>query len=469
MNRDLNVVPLTELNMNPNKFKYTELVIDIVGNVDSGKSSLCGILSHPQIRQFINYMKNNINQIDSKDSTNCKDSTEFNKTPNKENINKESILEILDDGNGSARSRIVKLQHEKSSGRTSSITYYPIVFNEYNQIPKIVSLVDLAGHEQYLKTTITGIISSYPEYGLVLIAKAITHMTREHFAILASIGIPVLFILTKHDIISSKIINENIKNIETMSKRFGRSLLEIKNTDDTNQCIDNNNKIYGFVRVSNKTGMGIPILLDYISKIKQKPKNLINGFAIDRFYYNITGFGMVATGITGTTIKKGDNMVLGPFEGNLYIHVKIRTIHDDFKNFVDILPSGFRGCLCIKFDDAFKSFLRVGMVITHKKSDVNSVKKFEAHVAIFRGKSSNIKIGYNSYINVGLTRGAIKFNRIRDKDTGADIDVLNTAKHAHIDLEFMSGYACLNINDRFLFRSHRTHGIGKVVALITAE
>ena len=130
MNRDLNVVPLTELNMNPNKFKYTELVIDIVGNVDSGKSSLCGILSHPQINQFIN------------------------KNPNKENINKESIL---DDGNGSARSRIVKLQHEKSSGRTSSITYYPIVFNEYNQIPKIVSLVDLAGHEQYLKTTIKGI------------------------------------------------------------------------------------------------------------------------------------------------------------------------------------------------------------------------------------------------------------------------------------------------------------------------
>ena len=313
MNRDLTVVPLTELNMDPNKFKYTELVIDIVGNVDSGKSSLCGILSHPQINQFINYMT----------SIDCKDSTELNKTPinktpvnknpiNKENINKESILEILDDGNGSARSRIVKLQHEKSSGRTSSITYYPIVFNEYNQIPKIVSLVDLAGHEQYLKTTITGIISSYPEYGLVLIAKAITHMTREHFAILASIGIPVLFVLTKHDIVSSKIINENIKNIETMSKRFGRSLLEIKNTDDTNQCIDNNNKIYGFVRVSNKTGMGIPILLDYISKIKQKPKNLINGFAIDRFYYNITGFGMVATGITGTTIKKGDNMVLGP-------------------------------------------------------------------------------------------------------------------------------------------------------------
>ena len=62
MNRDLTVVPLTELNMDPNKFKYTELVIDIVGNVDSGKSSLCGILSHPQINQFINYMTSILQQ-----------------------------------------------------------------------------------------------------------------------------------------------------------------------------------------------------------------------------------------------------------------------------------------------------------------------------------------------------------------------------------------------------------------------
>jgi 5-deoxy-D-glucuronate isomerase len=35
--------------------------------------------------------------------------------------------------------------------------------------------------------------------------------------------------------------------------------------------------------------------------------------------------------------------------------------------------------------------------ITTKHND--SVKKFHAHVAIFRGKSSNIRVGFNSYIN----------------------------------------------------------------------
>ena len=155
--------PLNELKLPES---YDEIVVDIVGNVDSGKSSLCGILSHPLLRNDIN-----------------------------------NIQKVLDDGNGSARERVLSLRHEQVSGRTSSISYNYMIFDKTDPRPRIVSLVDLAGHEQYLKTTITGVISSYPEHGLVLIAKNITQMTREHYAILASMGIPVLFVLTKTDII----------------------------------------------------------------------------------------------------------------------------------------------------------------------------------------------------------------------------------------------------------------------------
>jgi GTPase len=442
-----------ELELPDSEYGYDEIVIDVVGNVDSGKSSLCGILSHPLLR------------YDLKTSTNLLFDEKVGSNNNIDKNISSEIKDILDDGNGSARSRVVKLKHEQITGRTSSISYHYMVFDVCKPRPRIVSLVDLAGHEQYLKTTITGVISSYPEHGLVLIAKTITHMTREHYAILASMGIPVLFVLTKTDIVPDKIINDNINKITTMSKKFGKTLMEISTIDNIKTCLTDP-KMFGYVRISNKTGVGIPILVEYIRNIKQKPKNLINGFAIDRVYYNITGFGIVVSGINGTTIKKGDYMVMGPFAGNSFVSVKIRSIHDDYRNFVDILEPGVRGCLCLRFDVAFKLSVRMGMVITHKKSDVKSVKKFEAHVAIFRGKSSNIKIGYNSYINVGLTRGAINFTRIRDKETGNDLEILNTSRHAHVDLEFMNRHACLKINDRFLFRSHRTHGIGKVVAVI---
>jgi len=50
--------------------KYDEITINIVGNVDSGKSSLCGILSHPSL-------------LDKDD-----------------NIDENKLIMTLDDGNG---------------------------------------------------------------------------------------------------------------------------------------------------------------------------------------------------------------------------------------------------------------------------------------------------------------------------------------------------------------------------------
>lgn len=410
---------------------YDEIVVDVVGNVDSGKSSLCGILSHPLLRDDIN------------------------------NINK-----VLDDGNGSARSRVLSLKHEQSSGRTSSISYNYMIFDRTSPRPRIVSLVDLAGHEQYLKTTITGVVSSYPEHGLVLIAKNITQMTREHFAILASMCIPVLFVLTKIDIIPEHTINDNIKRIGILAKRYGKTSSYICNSNDVKDCI-NNNKVFGYIKISNKNGKGLGLLAEYISQIKhhKKEKNLIKGFAIDRVYNNITGFGMVVSGITGIDIKKGSSMLLGPFKNNEFINIKIRSIHNDYRHFIDILPAGIRGCLCIRIDDKYKNYLRMGMVICHKVSDVSPVKKFQAHVAIFRGKSSNIKVGFNSYINIGMVRGGIIFNRFRHPDTMIDINGLMETTHTLVDLEFMNHYNAININDRFLFRSGRVNGIGKVVSI----
>lgn len=425
---------------------YDEIVIDIVGNVDSGKSSLCGILSNPLLRE-------NLNEQSSRDIYET-----FPKLTNLQNI--------LDDGDGSARSRVLALQHEQESGRTSSISYNYMIFDNTEPRPRIVSLVDLAGHEAYLKTTITGIISSYPEYGLILIAKNITQMTREHYAILASMGIPILFVLTKIDIIPENTMKDNIKRIGILSKRYGKTLMSITTPDDVKACVSDE-KTFGYIKVSNKSGEGIPLLIDYIGQIthRKKKQPLIKGFAIDRIYYNITGFGLVVSGITGIEIKKGALMFIGPFKGNEFISVKIRSIHNDYRHFIDVLPSGIRGCLCIRLDDTYKKYLRMGMVICHTLSEINSVKNFEAHIAIFRGKSSNIRVGFNSYINIGLVKCGIRFNRIRDPDTNVDINGIKETKYTLVDISFMTHHNAINIDDKFFFRAGRCLGLGKVVAI----
>jgi len=114
---------------------------------------------------------------------------------------------ILDDGRGSARNQVLIHPHEKVTGRTSHITYNPLVYIkkdnmitlsnpkngtvspfsfatndrlEGNYEKKVINFIDLAGHEKYLKTTIFGVTGLFPDYGIVVIGAntGITKLTK---------------------------------------------------------------------------------------------------------------------------------------------------------------------------------------------------------------------------------------------------------------------------------------------------
>jgi len=331
-------------------------------------------------------------------------------------------------------------------------------------------MVDLAGHSKYLKTTITGISSTYPECGFVIISKNITHMTKEHYSILATMKIPVLFILTKIDIIPKKIINTNIENIKLLSKLYKKELIELKEElfDDSSDIKCKYIKNNYFVKISNKTGEGYNLLLKYISNIRKKDKKINKAFSIDSVYNNITGFGTVVSGINGISIKTGDNLFMGPFENKIFIPVKIRTIHNDYRQFCDVLEPNNRGCLSIKYNyqkyKKYSKYIKMGTIITND-INIKIINKFKAQVAVFRGNSSNIKPGYTSYINIGLNKGSIRINKLWDKETDQEIKIMNSA-YAIAEIQFTTKYACVDINDTFLFRSERINGIGKVIELI---
>ena len=227
--------------------KYDEITINIVGNVDSGKSSLCGILSH----------NNLLNE--------------------QGGINKEQLDDnILDDGNGKSRQRVLSLKHEKETGRTSSVSYNYLLLNKSKPRPKIISIVDLAGHSRYLKTTIRGVVSTYPEYGFILISKNITQITREHYAILSTMGIPILFIFTKIDMKPNKIVESNIEKIKILSKKYKKKL-NLYNPNEykpTNSFYNNDS----YIKLSNKTGEGFELLIDFINNIQKKKKKMLNAF-----------------------------------------------------------------------------------------------------------------------------------------------------------------------------------------------
>jgi GTPase len=80
---------------------------------------------------------------------------------------------------------------------------------------KVIELIDLCGHEKYLKTTMFGLTGLFPQYSMLVVAanKELTRMTKEHIGIAVSLKIPLIIVVTKVDIAPKDIY---LKTIDTL-------------------------------------------------------------------------------------------------------------------------------------------------------------------------------------------------------------------------------------------------------------
>jgi elongation factor 1-alpha len=411
-----------------------ELTITILGNANSGKSTLTGILTNPLLQNYID-----------------------------ENYDINIPKELLDNGNGKSRKSVLQYTHEQKTGRTSSITYnYMLLEQGY----KIISFVDLAGHESYLKTTITGITSSYPDFAFICVEKNITNITKEHLGVVHSLGIPFAFLMTKIDIIPETKLKENLKSINKLLKSINKKVLIVKNNEDLNLCKLPQNIWVPVILISNTTGFGMNKLIKQIGLIQKRCDKLIpNAFAVDNIY-NVSGFGLIVSGLNGINIKKNDELFIGPFssirENNGFISTKVRSIHDDYRNFVDILYPGQRGCLSIKIDGSIRKKIRTGLVLVKNIKDANPVKTFKADIHIFHGHSTTIKPGYSVYINSGIIKSSVKFNTIYD-DSNNEMGCIRSGNNSIVDIEFLKNKYCVVQGEKFIFREGNTRGVGIIL------
>ena len=173
----------------------TELRCAVIGNVDAGKSTLISVLSAGG----------------------------------------------LDDGRGAARKRVFRHAHEQETGRTSSVSQVSLLFNSTGRClavdaahrgsstdvahaSKVITLVDLAGHERYLRTTCFGLTGHLPDYAIALVganaglvgsvcplhiclvgvvrrdalpSSVCLAVCKEHVGIALALTVPMLFVVTK--------------------------------------------------------------------------------------------------------------------------------------------------------------------------------------------------------------------------------------------------------------------------------
>jgi len=257
---------------------YLDIRIAVCGNVDSGKSTLVGVLTRGK----------------------------------------------LDNGRGLARTNVFVHKHELTTGRTSSISHQILGFNSKGEIvnynnsigedvtwkdiieksSKVCTFLDLAGHEKYLKTTVFGMTGSVPDYSLIVIGAnmGITRMTKEHLGLSIALKIPIIIIITKIDICPENILKETIDNVHKILKLPGVRKLpyHVRTDDDVITCAKNivSDRIAPIFLISCVTGKNLSHLRKFLNllPVRRDWESLIDKpaeFYLDQTFF-VTGVGTVS-------------------------------------------------------------------------------------------------------------------------------------------------------------------------------
>lgn len=270
-----------------------ETRIAVVGNVDAGKSTLLGVL----------------------------------------------VKDRLDDGRGRARVNLFRHKHEIESGRTSSVGMEIMGFDTHGEIvgrgqvrkqsweeigkksAKVISFTDLAGHERYLRTTVFGMLSSSPNYCLLMVAanNGLIGMSKEHLGIALSLNVPVMVVITKIDICPAHILNQTLTNLTRILKSPGARKIPIfiKNLEDTVNTATQfvNHRICPIFQVSNVTGESLELVRTFLNILPHHGHYNIDApfeFLVNDTF-SVPFVGTVVSGIVKSgAVHAGDPVIIGP-------------------------------------------------------------------------------------------------------------------------------------------------------------
>ncbi|EGX89745.1 GTP-binding protein 1 [Cordyceps militaris CM01] len=413
-----------------------ETRIAVVGNVDAGKSSLLGVL----------------------------------------------VKGDLDDGRGKARVNLFRHKHEIESGRTSSVGMEILGFDATGKVvtsdvpgrklsweeigkrsAKVITFTDLAGHEKYLRTTVFGMLSSSPNYCVLMVAAnhGLTAMSKEHLGIALALNVPVMVIITKIDICPPHVLEESIKQITKIMKSPGARKIPtfIKDRED---CINTatqfvSHRICPIFQVSNVTGQNLDLVRLFFNILPHHGRYNSEGpfeFQVnDTFSVPFTGTvvsGIIKSGV----IHEGDTVVIGPDSLGQFMPTAIRSIERKRLR----VPAASAGqSVSFALKKVKRKDVRKGMVVLPKpEGEVPPVvhRDFVAEVLIL-SHATTIKKKYQAMLHVGPVSQTCAIIDI-------DRELIRTGDRATVAFRFVQRPEYLAPGDRLLFREGRTKGLGIV-------
>eukprot|EP00455_Lapot_gusevi_P025667 TRINITY_DN270_c0_g1_i2.p1 TRINITY_DN270_c0_g1~~TRINITY_DN270_c0_g1_i2.p1 ORF type:complete len:434 (+),score=120.80 TRINITY_DN270_c0_g1_i2:208-1509(+) len=427
-----------------------------MGNVDAGKSTLVGVLTSGQ----------------------------------------------LDNGRGLARSRVFRMRHEQDSGRTSAISQHIFGFNTNNEAvhqPVVgsataaaktkswrqvmqnskssVTLIDLAGHEKYLKTTIAGLTGMYVDYACLIVGgnMGISKMTKEHLGVALALEIPCFVVITKIDMTPPDVLKETVKQLFKILKSPAANKMPIiiRSAQDIETTVNSGaigTRVCPIFLISSVKGTNVDLLMSFVSKlkpryfdpesgaIKEEKPGAANEFDIDEVF-QVAGVGVVVSGtVKNGTILLNQKLLLGPCSDSTFKSVMVKSIH--MKRVpVDGVRRGDSCAMAlrpVKRKDQFsREDVRRGMVLVDSLDELRPSKSFDAEVLVLTHHTT-IKPKYQPVIHCGNIRQTAVVESI-------DKEIIRTGDKALVKFRFLVRPEYLHVGTNFVFREGNTKGIGKVL------
>ncbi|KAI0114776.1 P-loop containing nucleoside triphosphate hydrolase protein [Daldinia grandis] len=413
-----------------------ETRIAVVGNVDAGKSSMLGVL----------------------------------------------VKGDLDDGRGKARVNLFRHKHEIETGRTSSVGMEIMGFDTLGNVvtsdtpgrklsweeigkrsAKVITFTDLAGHERYLRTTVFGLLSSSPNYCLLMVAanNGLIGMSKEHLGIALALNVPIMVVVTKIDICPPNILEQTIQQITKILKSPAARKMPIfiNNRED---CINTatqfvSQRICPIFQVSNVTGENLNLVRTFLNILPHHGR--YDSDAPFEFHVNDTFsvpfVGTVVSGIVKSgVVHTGDSVLIGPDSLGQFTQTSIRSIERK-RISVPAASAGQSASFALK--KIRRKDVRKGMVVLPRIEGQPHPKVYREFVAevLILSHATTIKTKYQAMLHVGPV-----------SQTCAIIDVdrpfIRTGDRATVAFRFVQRPEYLAPGDRLLFREGRTKGLGIV-------
>lgn len=425
----------------PDDQQFLDLRVAVLGNVDSGKSTLLGVLTQGE----------------------------------------------LDNGRGRARLNLFRHLHEIQTGRTSSISFEILGFNSKGEVvnysesrtaeeicessSKMITFIDLAGHYKYLKTTIFGLTSYCPDFAMLVVGAntGIAGTTREHLGLAMALKVPIFIVVSKVDLCSSGTVEKTVRQLERVLKQPGCNKVPMLVTgpDDAvtaAQQFAQSASITPIFTISSVSGENLDLLKVFFnilpplsnSKEQEELMQQLTEFQVDEIY-SVPDVGTVVGGTLYSGVcREGDRLVVGPTDEGKFLRLKVCSMQRN-RSACRVLRAGQAATLALgNFD---RSLLRKGMVMVSPKMNPTICWQFEAAIVLlFHAKT--FRRGFQVTVHVGNVRQTATVECLLGKEE------LRTGERAVVGFRFMKHPEYLRVGAKLLFREGVTKGIGHVTHLL---